>query len=311
MRILLATDGSAPAETALELARSIPWPEGSTIRVVSVIEPVEAILSAAWTPTLAQDIEQQAEELLASAEVVLEHAARQLAASGVTVEREVMRGRAASCVVEDATRFRADLIIIGSRGHGSISSMLLGSVSAEVADHAPCPVLVARVPRLTRLVLGADGSDYALAAEEWLKRWPIFGQAAIEVTSVAYVGAPWTSGLALSAYSGSAAEYAQADRQIMTDHQQVAEAVAERLRSAGLRATARVAEGDAAHELIRVAAQDAADAIVIGTHGRTGLARLIMGSVARNVMLHAPCSVLIVRKSRSASELSPAVGAAK
>jgi nucleotide-binding universal stress UspA family protein len=296
MRILLATDGSAPAETALELARSITWPQGSTVRVVSVIEPVEAILSAAWTPALAADIEQQAEELLASAQVVLEHAARQLAASGMTVEREVMRGRAGSCIVEDATRFGADLIIIGSRGHGSISSMLLGSVSAEGADHAPCPVLIARAPRLTRLVLGADGSEYALAAEEWLKRWPIFGQAAIEVTSVAYLGAPWTSGLALSAYSGSAAEYAAADRQIVIDHQQAAEAAAERLRSAGLRATARVAEGDAAQGLIRVAADDAADAIVIGTHGRTGLARLIMGSVARNVMLHAHCSVLIVRK---------------
>ena len=296
MRVVLATDGSAPAETALELARSIAWPRGTTIRVVSVIEPIETILSAAWTPALAQDIEAQAEELLASAEVVLESAARQLAGSGVTVEREVIRGRPGSCIVEDATRFGADLIVIGSRGHGSISSMLLGSVSAEVADHAPCPVLVARLPRLTRLVLGADGSEYALAAEEWLKRWPIFGQAAIEVTSVAHVGAPWTSGLALSAYSGSAAEYADADRQVVADHRQAAEEAAARLRSAGLRATARVAEGDAAHELIRVGAADAADAIVIGTHGRTGLARLIMGSVARNVMLHAHCSVLIVRK---------------
>ncbi len=299
MRVLLATDGSAAAEAALELTRSIAWPDDSVMRVVSVIEPVEAIVSGAWTPAIAQDIEQQAEELLASAEVVLEHAARQLAGSGLTVEREVMRGRAGSCIVEDATRFRADLIIIGSRGHGSIGSMLLGSVSAEVADHAPCPVLVARVPRLTRLVLGADGSEYALAAEEWLKLWPIFGQAAIEVTSVAYLGAPWTSGLALSAYSGSAAEYAAADRQLIADHQQAADTAAERLRSAGLRATARVAEGDAAQELIRVAVDDAADAIVIGTHGRTGLARLIMGSVARNVMLHAHCSVLIVRKSRS------------
>ena len=217
----------------------------------------------------------------------------------MTVEREVFRGRAGSCIVEDATLFGADLIIIGSRGYGSIGSMLLGSVSAEVADHAPCPVLVARAPRLTRIVLGTDGSDYALAAEEWLKRWPIFGQTAIEVTSVAYVGAPWTSGLALSAYSGSAAEYADADRQMVVDHEHAAEAAAQRLRSAGLRATARVVEGDAAHELIRVAAADAADAIVIGTHGRTGLARLIMGSVARNVMLHAHCSVLIIRKPGS------------
>jgi nucleotide-binding universal stress UspA family protein len=295
MKVLLATDGSAAAETALELAASITWPAESTIRLVSVIEPVETILSGAWTPALSQDIEDQVDELLASADVVLEHAARQLAGSGATIEREVMRGRAGSCVVEDATRFGADLIIIGSRGHGSIGSMLLGSVSAEVADHAPCPVLVARTPRLTRIILGTDGSQYAFAAEQWLRRWPIFSQAAIEVTSVAYLGMPWTSGLALSAYTGSGEDYADTGRQIIADHRQTAETAAERLSSAGLRATARVAEGDAAQELIRIAADDQADMIVLGTHGRTGLARLIMGSVARNVMLHAHCSVLIVR----------------
>jgi nucleotide-binding universal stress UspA family protein len=296
MRILLATDGSTPAETALDLAGSISWPPDSVIRVVSVIEPVEALLSGAWSPALANDIEEQAEQLLASAQLVAEHAARQLTRSGVTVEHEVFRGRPGSCIVEDATQFGADLIIIGSRGHGSIGSMLLGSVSAEVADHAHCPVLVARVPRLTRLVFGFDGSEYALAAEAWLKRWPIFGETAIEVTSVARVGASWSRGLALSAYAGTAAEFADSDRAVVADQQHIADAAAERLREGGLRAAARVAEGDPAHELVRIAADTAADAIVIGTHGRTGLTRLIMGSVARNVMLHAHCSVLIVRR---------------
>ena len=296
MRVLLATDGSQPSEVALELAGSISWPPESVIRLVSVIEPVETILAGAWAPAIAQDIEDQADELLSSADVVLEHAARQLAGCGATIEREVMRGRAASCIVEDARVFGADLVIIGSRGHGGIGSMLLGSVSAEVVDHSVCPVLVARLPRITRVVLGSDGSEYALAAEDWLKRWPIFTHAAIEVTSVAFLGMPWTSGLALSAYTGSGEDYAESGRQIIDDHRRAAEGSAERMRAAGLRATARVAEGDAAHELIRIAQDDQADLVVVGTHGRTGLARLIMGSVARNVMLHAPCSVLIVRR---------------
>jgi nucleotide-binding universal stress UspA family protein len=301
MKVLLATDGSDAAEVALALAGAITWPAGSAVRLVSVIEPVEAVLSGAWAPAIAQDIEDQADELLASAEVVLEQAAKQLAGHGLQVEREVMRGRAASCIVEDAGDFGADLIVIGSRGHGSIGSMLLGSVSAEVADHSPCPVLVARQPRVTRVIVGADGSPYALAAEEWLKRWPIFGHAAFEVTSVAYLGMPWTSGLALSAYSGGGEDYADSGRQIVDEHRRLAEDSAERLRAAGLRATALVAEGDAAHELIRIAQDDQADLVVLGTHGRTGLARLIMGSVARNVMLHAPCSVLIVRQGRTAA----------
>jgi nucleotide-binding universal stress UspA family protein len=298
MKILLATDGSDSAQVALELVHSIDWPDGSTIRVISVIEPAETALSGAWMPALAQDLERQAEDLLTSARSAVEHAAGKLARDGLTIEHEVFEGRPGSCIVEDAAHFAADLIVIGSRGHGTIGSMLLGSVSAEVADHAPCPVLVARGPRLTRLILGADGSEYARAAEQWLERWPIFGKTAIEVASVAPVGASWARGLALSAYSPSAAEYAESDRLQVDDHQHVADASAQHLRAAGLRAEAHVAEGDPAHELIRIAAADAADGIVIGTHGRTGLKRLIMGSVARNVMLHARCSVLIVRPTQ-------------
>jgi nucleotide-binding universal stress UspA family protein len=179
--------------------------------------------------------------------------------------------------------------------------MVLGSVSAEVADHAPCPVLVARLPRLTRVILATDGSPYARAAEQMLASWPIFARAAIEATSVAEAGMPWTSGLALSAYAPNTEDYAQTGRQIIDDHRQVAEAAAERLRAAGRRAVGRVTQGDAAHELIRIAEDAQADLIALGTHGRTGLTRLIVGSVARNVMLHAHCSVLVVRGARPAA----------
>jgi nucleotide-binding universal stress UspA family protein len=225
-------------------------------------------------------------------------AAGQLDRPGLTVETEVFEGRPASRIVEDATRFDADLIVLGSRGHGPIGSMLLGSVSAEVADHASCPVLVARGPRVTRLVFGADGSEFSRAAEEWLERWPIFDKAAIEVTSVAPVSPTWARSLALSAYAPSAAEFEETDRLQVAEHKRVAEETAKHMQTAGLDAAPHVAEGDPAHQLIQVAAQDAADAIVIGTHGRTGLTRLMMGSVARNVMLNARCSVLVVRPNQ-------------
>lgn len=298
MKILLATDGSASAGLALELVRSVDWPDGSDIRVISAIEPVDTALSGAWVPSLVQDFEKQAQELLASARATTQQAATLLARPGLTVQHEVFEGRPGSCIVEDATLFGADLIVLGSRGHGLIGSMVLGSVSAEVADHAPCPVLVARGSGLNKIILGADGSEYARGAEDWLQRWPIFGRAAIEVTSVAPVGLSWARDLAMAGYAPSAAEFAESDQLQVAEHQQFAQASAQRLQAAGLHAQAHVAEGDPAHELIRIAAAQSADAIVIGTHGRTGLARLVMGSVARNVLLHAPCSVLIVRDAQ-------------
>ena len=72
-------------------------------------------------------------------------------------------------------------------------------------------------------------------------------------------------------------------------------AAAHRLRAAGLDAQPEVRMGDPAHEIIAVARARGAGVIVVGTRGQTGLRRLILGSVARNVLFHAPCSVLVAR----------------
>jgi nucleotide-binding universal stress UspA family protein len=296
MKVLLATDGSQPAEVALDLAASIDWPAGSAIHLVTAVEPIEPVLTAAWAPGVATDVDQQQADLIASADVVLEHAARALVGTGAAITREALRGRAATAIIEAASDFGADVIVMGSRGHGTISSMVLGSVSAEVVDHAPCPVLVARRPRLTRVVLATDGSDCARVAERLVVSWPIFAKAAIEVTSVAHVGAPWTSGMALTAYEPTTDDYASSTNAIIADHQRFVDEAQKRLAEAGLRVTTRVVQGDAAAELIRVAQDEQADVIALGTHGRTGLARLLAGSIARKVMVHAPCSVLIARQ---------------
>jgi nucleotide-binding universal stress UspA family protein len=72
-------------------------------------------------------------------------------------------------------------------------------------------------------------------------------------------------------------------------------AAAHRLRDAGLDAEPEIRVGDPAHEIIAVARARQAGVIIVGTRGQTGLRRLLLGSVARNVLLHAPCSVMVVR----------------
>jgi nucleotide-binding universal stress UspA family protein len=293
MRVVVAVDGSSAADRAIQLAGSIDWPTGTQFRVVMAAEPPEPIISADWVRPSNGDRQQA--ELEAAASTVLENAARELATTRIDISRRVLRGRAASKIVENATEFRADLIMVGSRGHGTIASMILGSVSAEVVDHAPCPVLVARHSRLTRAVLGLDGSECGRVAEAVVAHWPIFKKVAIDVTTVTNYGLPWTSGLALSAYEPPAAEIAETAEAIIKAGRDTAEAAALRLRERGLRVSARVMKGDAAAELIRTAEADGADLIVVGTHGRTGLQRLWLGSVARNVLMHASCSVLVAR----------------
>jgi nucleotide-binding universal stress UspA family protein len=165
--------------------------------------------------------------------------------------------------------------------------MLLGSVGAEVADLADCPVLIARGRHLTRAVLGVDESEFSRAAERVVAEWPIFAKVAIEVTHVAQAALPWMAAL------GPAVPV---QPEIGPEEYETVGAATRRLKDAGRHAFGRMVVGDPAAGLLLTAAEAQADLIVVGTHGRTGLSRAVYGSVARNVMLHAPCSVLVVRK---------------
>jgi nucleotide-binding universal stress UspA family protein len=297
LRALLAVDGSAHAGIALELVRSVRWPEGSTVRLMTVVEPPLALyaLPTPPAPTFPADVQRLESDLEQNGESILESAAGVLAPAGVDAERRIVRGRPGTAIVDEAVEWSADLVVVGSRGHGAIGSMLLGSVSAEVVDHAPCPVLVARRPSLSRVVLGHDGSEFAQTAEEVIRAWPIFRDSPVEVVSVAHIPAPWHTGLAPTIYAEALDAYADSASAAAAEHTRIAQESARRLEESGLSATATTVDGEPAATLVRVADEHAADLIVVGTHGRTGIVRALLGSVARNVMQHATCSVLVVR----------------
>jgi nucleotide-binding universal stress UspA family protein len=294
MKVLVATDGSASAQLGVELARGIDWPQDTQLHVISVVPPPEPIFAADWVGGAAYDEEARAADDRA-AQQVAEQAAQALRSEHASVDCRTLGGRPASQIVDSARALGVDLVIMGSRGHGTIASMVLGSVSAEVVDHAPCPVLVARSPRLQRVLLGHDGSQYAMSAEQALATLPIFRASRIEVITALVSLPPWTVGLAPAIYVEQTA-MADGDAASLTkEYRAIAEASAQRLRGQGFDASAVVYEGQPAAAIIDAAAARKADLVVVGTHGRTGLQRLMLGSVARNVMQHAPCSVLVVR----------------
>lgn len=291
--VLVATDGSSCAHVAVELVRSIHWPAGTRVHLVTALE--QAKLS--YEPVVG------AEEIGGAASD-LRKIAGTLQQPGVHVDTEVLSGRPATVIVDAAERVRADVVVLGSRGHGTIGSMVLGSVSAEVADHAHCPVLVARTSQLTSVLLATDGSPCARLAESVVATWPIFEHMPVQVASVAAIGAPWASGLAFGA-GVSTDKFLDAEAATVAEHQRFAAAAASRLSEAGRGAEAGAYDGDPASELIRIARDRAVSMIVLGTHGRTGLRRILAGSVARNVMLHAPCSVMVVRETRAGGAAQP------
>jgi nucleotide-binding universal stress UspA family protein len=302
MRILIAVDGSEPSEIGRDLAAGIRWPEGSSLRVMAALEIGGALFGAPWYAVAPADVDELEERYLSELGGAIAFAASRLTGPGREVSTTVLRGRAATSIVDEARRFGADLIVVGSRGHGTLESMLLGSVSAEVVDHAPCPILVARRPRLRSLILADDGSAGARAAAEKVVHWPIFEGLPVRVVSVAPTSLPWQPAYPTKYAPADPESYREMGRAAIEAHERVADDTARRLTIAGRPAVADVRAGDAAHEIVAAAREADADLIVTGTRGHTGLARLVLGSVARNVVHHAPCSVLVVpERTRSSS----------
>jgi nucleotide-binding universal stress UspA family protein len=297
MRALVATDGSECAALAIDLVAQIDWPAGTAIRVVEAIETGAALFGGPWPAVAMVHADELEADVLRIAHETVSAARARIARPGLAVDTAVLRGRPASAIVDAATAMAADVIVVGSRGHGTIESMVLGSVSAEVIDRAHVPVLVARGGALGPVLLAWDGSAGARAAADLVLKWPIVAALPVRVTSVTDVELPWWTGFPEPGAPGAIPLYLESVEQTRRTHEEIARELVAELESAGLSATVELRDGDAATEIIAAARETGAGLIVMGTHGRTGVSRLVLGSVARNVVQHAPCSVLVVRES--------------
>lgn len=292
MRVLIGYDGSASSDQALALVTALAWPATSECRIV--VACGVPFVPYAYAPGVVVDAatlqalyDAQAEE----AEQLATAARARVARPDLAATSEVGVGRPASTILEAADRFAPDLLVVGSRGLGPLTSALLGSVSEELVDHAPCPVLVVRGTALRRVLLADDGSPDAQAASTLLLRWPLFRGSEVRVVGVA----EHPDLRATTTGAGGTAAQRMAQAALVTADELV-RASADRLSRGGLRADTAVRQGDPAAEVLAEATDWSADLIVIGTRGQTGLTRLLHGSVARKVLEHARSSVLVERR---------------
>ena len=137
-RILLATDGSPDAEQALLYARDIALRDGAQVIVVHAFEPVPSFLGHPWQEKVI------ARHVYAGQEVA-DSAAQNLQEASIDLVVEVLEGPPADAILRVADVRECDLIVMGSRGHGTLASLLLGSVSHRVLAHARVPVMIVRV----------------------------------------------------------------------------------------------------------------------------------------------------------------------
>lgn len=290
MKVLLAVDGSTSSDRAASLVANLAWPMGSSIEVVTVYPGTATIFDMPGVVMSGDVIQETEDAMAAEAKRIVIKVARRIAAPDLTVQTQVVRGRAATALLDQVSEFKADLVVLGNRGRGPFESAVLGSVSAEVVDHSPVPVLVARRDHIARILLGEDGSRSAAAAADIVRRWSALHGSPIRILSVADVDPQWNPWL-----RGAEMRAAQAvSTASMHEHQEaLSRSTAATLEKAGLVAEGVVEDGNPAHRLVEAAVNWAADLIVVGAHGHGGLGPIV-GSVARAVLYHAPCSVLVV-----------------
>ena len=143
MKILLAIDNSKySAEAIKEVARR-PWPPKTVVRVISVVEPVPPPAAELWYDA-SGSLERVQEELTKRAAELTKKASESLKRKGPKIETAVREGDARSVIVDEAQKWSADLIVLGSHGYTGIKRLLLGSVASSVVSHAPCSVEIVR-----------------------------------------------------------------------------------------------------------------------------------------------------------------------
>lgn len=154
MRVLLAIDGSPFSDAAVREVGLRPWPPATQVKLVTVDRPLGAAVcgttpSGAVYDDIVRHERQQASQMLNQSAALLQQLARDMEISTALLE-----GVPKEQILNEAHRWSADLIVVGSQGRGAIRSLVLGSVSLAVATTAPCSVLIVR-PRPAASSAGA------------------------------------------------------------------------------------------------------------------------------------------------------------
>lgn len=286
-RVLVASDGSLSATAATVTAAHFPWPAGT--RAYGVVSR-ETETNKEWS-TLKNALER---EVRSTAET----ATKTLVGRWSDVRVRVEDGPPAAAIVRAARRARADVIVLGWRGHGAVRRLLAGSVSRDVVRAAPCSVLVVRraVRNVTSVVIGVDGSEQSARAVEFAARLqPPKGARMLLLTAEPLMSDPSNPLLPAAIRKAAASGVASINRRRVAEARRNLQRLAKGPRATGWRVDTAVIDGAPLRSLLAAVAQSRADLLIVGVTGASELRRLLVGSVAQGALDRSPVPVLIVR----------------
>lgn len=285
--VLIATDGSTSARAAMATAIRLPWPDGTRGSAV-VAEEVRAEYRRAILLAV----------LDRTSEFIARSASRALRRRWPDGDVRVVDASPVDAIVTEARRVRADVIVMGWRGHGPARRLLAGSVSRGVMRAAPCAVLIARRPmrELRHVVVGVDGSENAERAVKFLAALEAPQGARVTVFRAVDIMRTPAHGLAPRAARATvAAEVTRINASRRAAARKDLSQAAKRLAVGGWKVDQVITDGAPLRDLLAAVSTVGADLLVVGARGVTGLRRLFLGSVAEGALNRSPVPVLVVR----------------
>jgi len=285
-KLMVATDFSDHGDRACEIALEWATRVGAELHFVHGVEHVSSITTPSGVPLITTYVEQarrRAGEHLGG----WESRAREL---GLEVETHLIDAPVARGVVSFATDHAIDCIIVGTHGRTGLRNLWFGSVAERIVRDAPCRVLVVRgegAPlAASRIVVGDDLAPLGKEAREAALELARASNASVTVVHSLDLGIPYLSTVEVVVPSEVFDEaYAAARERLAADAAKTPDIDIENV----------VVSDRAAVELCGRAEKTNADLVVVGSHSRHGVERVLLGSVAEGVVRRSPCSVLVVR----------------
>ena len=284
-KLLLATDGSQFGEGAIREAIRLAKKCSSKLTAISVIETNPEYETIA--PQLLEKSEKAAREHLESVKT-------QAKKEGVDITTTILEGEDSyNYISEEAAKNKISMIIMGRRGKTGLKRLVMGSTTARVIGHAPCNVLV--VPRAAHVefknvLVATDGSRHAAAAASEAIGIAKKNNSKLVVLAVV----PSESMQPMDIVHSDMSRDIIAAKELSVAENS-AKAVKAAAQKEGVAVEAFIMGGKPADAIVQTAKEKNVDVILLGSHGKTGVDKLLMGSVAERVIVLASCAVLVVK----------------
>jgi len=301
-KVLVAYDGSPHSKDALRWAVYFKRLMGTSVLAVKIFEPFnfsdncDEVECESAGPEL---LVRLAGDAYAKDVKLLEDTKRETSNQGVDIDTELVSGNAASGLLETAKQHHADMIIVGSRGHGALEELLVGSVAGKLVSLAHVPVMVVKNCSLAisggvkNILVAYDGSQQSKEALEWAMDIGRVSEARIVAVKV-FEPLPLTMMYSMPE-AGVAARMAAKLQEVQEADVKTMQAVKEFGRSNKMDIATEILTGGAASAILGFAEKHHVDLIVAGTRGHGLLEGLLVGSVTRSLVSASPIPVLVVK----------------